>query len=227
MEMKILDVVYCVKQNLNNSELRYSLRSLANLPHNRVFIFGYIPDWVQNVEARPVVQKGKDKWEKTADCLWYVVNDKDLGEEFIMFNDDFFVMKPQTDLKYYYDKTLRDKVSGRAGGEFSRRLLEASKALEERGKSTLNYELHIPIIVNKDKLKKIWDIYPNIGAKRSLYANEYGVKGEQRADCKIYRTSGHVNLDVDFLSTTDGSFQYGTTGAAIKQHFNQKCKYER
>lgn len=229
--MENLDIVYVVKAKEDNEELRYSLRSLENLPHRKVFIFGYIPKWIQNVEARPMIQHGLNKWEKTADSLWKVANEKDLSEDFILFNDDFFVMKPVKELPYYFDRTLEERV-----GDFTRknmissytaRLLDATAALKERGKPTRNYELHLPMIFNKEKYKKLWELYPRIGAKRSLYGNEYNVGGIQRPDCKVYQTYAFPNLGIDYLSTTDGSFRVGKVGQAIRKKFNQRSIYEQ
>ena len=47
------DIVYVVRPGERNEELRYSLRSLSNLPHGRVWIAGYMPKWVTGVEHIP------------------------------------------------------------------------------------------------------------------------------------------------------------------------------
>jgi len=229
--MENLDIVYTIKQEGNNDELRYSLRTLTNLPHGKVWIFGYIPEWVKNVEKRPMTQHGKNKWEKTADSLWSIANEKDLSENFILFNDDFFVMTPQTELPYWFDRTLEERVKEfRSKGmisSYTYRLTDAAKALKAHGKQTINYELHLPMIFNKEKYKKLWELYPNIGAKRSLYGNEYEVGGKQRPDCKVYQTYAKPNIKIDFLSTTDASFKNGQIGREIKRRFNTKSNYEQ
>lgn len=43
-----MDILYLCRPG-ENLELRYSLRSLRNVPHGRVWIFGDCPDWVTNV----------------------------------------------------------------------------------------------------------------------------------------------------------------------------------
>lgn len=226
-----MDIVYTVKQNGDNAELRYSLRTLKNLPHDRVFIYGHIPSWVQNVEKRPMVQRGFNKWEKTADSLWRIANDKDLSEDFVLFNDDFFIMLPQTELPYYYDRTLEDRIDDfrrkNMLSSYTIRLQEAIEALRHAGKPTINYELHLPMIVNKEKYKALWELYPRVGAKRSLYGNTYDIGGTQRPDCKIYETYASPNLGIDFLSTTDGTFRDGKVGKVIREKFKEKSIYER
>lgn len=229
--MEKLDIAYCVKQNLDNEELRYSLRSLENLPHSRVFIYGYIPSWAQNVIERPKTQRGNNKWEKTADSLWQIANDKDLSEDFILFNDDFFVMNPQTTLPYYIHKTLEGRIQEFKDkgmiSSYTFRLQDAANALHKANRTTWNYELHLPMIFNKEKFKKLWELYPGVGAKRSLYGNEYSVGGIPRADCKIYQTYANPNPKIDFLSTTDASFRDGRVGKLIKERFNKKSIYEQ
>lgn len=231
METKDLDIVYVLKESKENEEIRYSLRSLKNLPHGKVWIFGYIPKWVKNVEERPMSQKGSNKWEKTADSMWAIVNEKELSENFILFNDDFFVITPQKELPYYYDRTLNDRVGDffrkRMVSSYMVRLLKAEDALKNAGKETKNYELHLPMIFNKEKFKKLWELYPGIGAKRTLYGNEYNVGGKQRQDVKIYQTYGGINRRLDYISTADNSFKVGEAGRQIRRLFPDKCEYEK
>ncbi|MFF3129757.1 hypothetical protein ACFVRD_48125 [Streptomyces sp. NPDC057908] len=53
------DIVYVVRPWNQNEQLRYSLRTLANLPHRRVWIAGYCPTWVgPDVGRIPVAQAG-------------------------------------------------------------------------------------------------------------------------------------------------------------------------
>lgn len=226
-----MDIAYCIKENGKNEELRYSLRSLINLPHDRVFIYGHIPKWVQNVVERPMVQRGANKWEKTADSLLRIANDKELSDEFILFNDDFFVMTPQTELPYYFDRTLEDRINDfrrkNMISAYTFRLGDAAKALKSKERPTVNYELHLPMVFNKEKFRKLWELYPGIGAKRSLYGNTYGIGGIQRPDCKIYETYARPNPNIDFLSTTDVSFKNGAVGKEIKRRFNTKSNYEQ
>ena len=51
MKTQNLDVVIPLKESEDNEELRYVLRSIAaNLPHRKVFLAGFKPSWVKNVE---------------------------------------------------------------------------------------------------------------------------------------------------------------------------------
>ena len=83
-----MDVVYIFKEDAeNNSEdLRYSLRSLRNLPHNKVFIAGDKPAWATNIRHIPVAQT-KTKGENWSMNLSATVKSLEVSDNFLMMND--------------------------------------------------------------------------------------------------------------------------------------------
>lgn len=234
MKTADLDVVYTLKESGFGDELKYSLRSLKNFPHRKVFIFGGCPDWVKDVEWVKAEQNQRNKWRNTAWLLKAICENENVSENFVWFNDDFFVLKPIEDLPYYYDRTLTArtndfrKVLGYYMSGYCNRLLTASRELGFKKKENKNYELHIPFVFNREKLKQIIDKHPNIGAKRSLYGNYFAnEKSIQREDVKIYNNTDIPGDDWDFVSTSDNSFASGEVGKWIKKKFNRKCKYEK
>ena len=48
-----MDIVYVVRPGDENEALRYSLRSLANIPHRTVWIAGYRPKWCYGIVYVP------------------------------------------------------------------------------------------------------------------------------------------------------------------------------
>ena len=110
MKTGALDIVYCLKAGSKGEELKYSLRSLKNLEHNRVWIFGDCPDWVDNVNFVPIQQTRGNKWLNTAGLLKEICDNDNITEDFIWFNDDFFVLKKMDSLNYYHDRTLNRRV---------------------------------------------------------------------------------------------------------------------
>ena len=71
--MSIMDLVYIVKNSEVNEDLRYSLRSVAKfVPHDKIWIVGYKPSWVQNVEYLPVPQNLGSKWKNLIKLEIYV-----------------------------------------------------------------------------------------------------------------------------------------------------------
>ena len=231
-----LDIVYTVKEKPENEELRYSLRSLRNLPHNKVFIYGGLPNCVdpEAVNYVRVNQRYGNKWLNTAAQLIYITQNDNITEDFIWFNDDFFVMKPIKELEYYRDRTLSERIRdfGRKNqfhtrGKYATRLRKAQWSLQAHDKEINNFELHIPMVFNREKLLKVMKQFPNQGAKRSLYGNCCVENPIQRSDVKIYDFLQKPTGEEDFLSTTDGTFSTGAVGKFIRNKFRKASPYER
>lgn len=235
MKTDNLDIVYCVKERCLSDELRYSLRSLENIPHNKVWIYGGCPGWVNTKEVIhiPTPQDRVNKWLNTSLLLEKIVENDKITEDFIWFNDDFFVLKPIDELVYYYDRNLVarvadfNKLSFTLSSPYPRRLMGAARALRKEKADILNFEVHIPIIFNRKKLAGIFEKFPAIGAKRSLYGNMYGEEKQSIKDVKIYGCDTIPSDDSVFLSTSDMSFREGEVGKYIRGKFKKKCKYER
>lgn len=235
MKTNNLDIVYCVKERCLSDELRYSLRSLENIPHNKVWIYGGCPGWVNTKEVIhiPTPQDRVNKWLNTSLLLEKIVENDKITEDFIWFNDDFFVLEPIDELVYYYDRNLLsriadfNKLSLTFSSPYQKRLLGAMLALKNKKIDTLNFEVHVPIIFNRKKLASIFEKFPAIGAKRSLYGNMYGEEKQSIKDVKIYDCSTIPSDDSVFLSTSDMSFREGEVGKYIREKFKKKCKYER
>ena len=227
-DLKKLDVVYVVKDSAFNDELRYSLRSVEqNLPHNRVIFYGGKPVGSHPDIAILVKQIGKHKYQKVANMLFSIAED-----DFILMNDDFFVLNKIDKLPYYYSDDL-EKLSGRIsaahGGPsaYTRRIDATRKWLKESKYATRNYELHVPIIFNREKLRRIFDINTEHKyATRSLYCNVDKVMGKKSQDMKIFDLDKLPRFSDTFVSTTDLSFAEGQVGKFIRALFKDKSRYE-
>src|SRR4029079_15582575 len=92
---QLRDIVYPVRRGDWNLELRYSLRSLVNLPHARVILVGYVPSWA-NPDIGLIRDQGKEApWHASAMHLLYAMDQiRDLSDPLYLFNDDFYVMQP-------------------------------------------------------------------------------------------------------------------------------------
>lgn len=237
--MKNLDVVYFLKRT-PSEEIRYSLRTLKNLPHRNVWIYGYKPDWMTNVEHIATVQNGT-KWQNTSSMMGLVVNNRKISDKFIVMNDDFFILNPIEKLPYYYSGSLEDRIKDtyvqRVVWEkphlsrYGVLLTETDNWLKSHGYSTKNFELHLPMVIEKNKMKKCLEAFPHGGyaARRSLYGNMWEVDAiDREADCKVYNLTGFPNKNCgNFASTTDRTFLRGSVGSYIRTHFNEKSEYEQ
>lgn len=213
-----MDVVYICRDG-ENEELRYSIRSVVkNLKHDKIWVVGGKPKWYDGNHIS--VPQPTNKASNARNNMWAIANSEEISDDFILMNDDFFIMEPVEKPEYYYSGLLRDKViyfkrKYPASG-YTKLLAESHRMLRRLGiTAALDYTLHVPMIMNKAKLKEI------LGLKiswRLAYGNIYHVGGIQveapdpRKDVKIYLeknglTSVESNpLSKTYLSTDDSSF---------------------
>ena len=91
------DICYILKPDIKPDELTYSLRSVeANFPHRYVWFVGGQPEGFTPDRRIVHQQTGSDKWSKIRSSLYRAIENEELSDEFFLFNDDFFVMKPVT-----------------------------------------------------------------------------------------------------------------------------------
>lgn len=228
-----LDIVYCVKDEPDNEELRYSLRSLCNIPHRFVWIYGGCPKWLNHgtVKCMELSQKLPTKWDNTRYLLGKIAQNPSISENFIWFNDDFFVTKPIKKLGYWYDGTLHSRGNRTIrNGEYSQwgtRVILTGDELAKNNKLPLNYELHLPIIFNREKLAVVLKLYDEQCLPRSLYCNHWQVVSHPRADVKVENVLTRLSNDVSYCSTDDLTFGKGNIGKELRNIFSQPCKYEK
>lgn len=230
---KNLDVVYCLKNSINNEELRYSLRSLRNLPHRDVWIVGGAPpQWVKGVKYLPFDNDCATKWDNTRTALQMICKCKDVTSDFIWFNDDFYVLSPIQELQYHYDRTLGERAidtispKTHSMSKYGHRLVQTSMELSDHHKSTRNFELHCPIIYNKKKMLSCLKKYPNSVLPRSLYCNEYEINAVENDDYKIEDLQHKIRKGSPFASTSDKSFSSGEIGRQVRGIFPMPSEYE-
>lgn len=225
-----LDIVYVVKGVGTNEELKYSLRSIENLPHRNVYIYGDLPDWATNVKWVDDDQDRRySEWLNVNNSLKLACLNQEISEDFIFFNDDFFVLEQTESINWWYHKTLIDKAdSYLINGIYSDGLRKTSDILKKKGFEAKNFELHYPCIFNKRKLLEILEEYPDTVARRSIYANMFVDENDkiEMKDCKIYTLKESIP-DSIFASTVDINFKYGMIGREIRKKFSKKGVYEK
>lgn len=231
--MRKYDVVYFLKPDFINNELRYSLRSIeANMTHGKVWFVGGQPNELFPDERMPLVQKGKTKWEKVRGMLRAVCENDDISKKFWLFNDDFFVLEKMTSEKALFNGTLRDHIlhiehryNDRPTG-YTKQLRACERLLKEAGLPTFNYAIHVPMLIDRKKMLEALDTFPTCPMFRSIYGNYAEVGGNNHKDVKIVGMNHVMEGDWDFVSTEDMSFDYGAVGAQLKRIFPEPCKYE-
>ena len=236
MQTKNLDVVYFVSA-FPKGDLLYSIRSVAkNLQFNQLWIYGGIRNNIRpDRYVRIMNQKGGDKWEKVRSMYREVCLNDEITDDFIMFHDDFFMMKPINKIEPIYRcsfeshiKAIEDKFGERVVS-YSNLLKNACRTLENANKSTLSYELHTPFVFNRKKLLEILEKYPNCHCIRSIYANYYKIGGKQHHDVKIFDNNPDFDYKNEKMLSTDDKITIAGNECwdYIRSQFPEQCRFER
>lgn len=229
-----MDVVYYVRNGDYNEELRYSLRSLSNIPHRKVFFVGYKPKWAKNVNHIDVPQVAR-KTENTERYMDIISSTDEISEDFILMHDDFFIMQPLEEVPRLnrgpIDAVLECYRPTQSVYYYGmKQTLEYMKELGLR--DIISYELHVPMVLNKTNIRKMLERYwrdkPNVVQlnKRTLYGNLFNYGGESIQDVKVSSPECAYSKNSIFLSTDDGTFRRHEVGKYIRERFGEKSAYE-
>ena len=230
------DIVYILKDTPENEELVYSLRSLENFPHRKVVFVGGCPKNLKPDIWIPVEQDKDTKWSNSANNLKIMCQDSRLTPDVYLFNDDFFVLSPIKFLPTYKNHDLLalarlvTKNWSIKSEYIDDRIMPTIKELRRLGLSINNYELHVPMLINREKMLVIYDVMSCPVAKRSFYGNYYNIGGvdidqEGMQDGSVQNKNGKVNFSRTFVSSTDESWQRNV-GAQIRNLFPRPSRYE-
>lgn len=227
-----MDIVYVCKAKDRGDELRYSLRSLSNIPHDNVWIVGDSYPWVKNVKFLDVYQ-GKSSWSNVHENLRRVCKQQDLSQEFLFFNDDFYIMKKIDEMPVLHAGPLADLRDRYKRGEnhYYARIVRNTFSL--LGPGSISYELHAPMTLNKDLLPGVLDSSQD-RLFRSIYGNWHRVGGSYYKDTKV-RSKRHPApastpdevMSSTFVSSSNSSFQKTFLGDFIRDSFPIKSDYEQ
>jgi len=233
-----MDVVYIVGPG-EREFLRYSLRSLVNLPHDRVFIVGERPGWVSPETVTHIQTKQvTPKWASATHNMMTAAECKDISEEFVFMNDDFFIIRPIDHVPALNRGTLSEvieEVTATVGNSsWVQGMHETRRMLVAAGyDDPLCYELHVPMVFRKPYLRQaiLWGTArrnPSTRARmtRTVYGNIHHVGGETAADVKLHSRQLSVETDLPFRSSAPDTWRTGTLND-IRDMFPSKCVYER
>lgn len=225
------DLIYILKADIDTDELKYSLRSVEkNFPINRVWFVGGQPKGLEPDIRLKHEQIGNCKWELIRSSMWKAVNAEDLTDDFFLFNDDFFVMKPvDTDsFRNFVDGTLErriDELHSESGmNAYTRTLFKLEQELKTLHEPTMNYDVHLPMLLNKEQVRST--LYKCSSPQmRSAIGNINRLPFVIHPDVKVYDLES-VPTDETYLSTNDDTFQKGKVGKYIRETFSKKSRFE-
>lgn len=232
IDLAEVDVVYPVKVLPNgNSELRYSLRSVArNLPHRKVWAIGGEIDWLSSIVERIAAPDNGKAFDNVNNKLMLAVEKPFISDPFIFMMDDVFVMSKQTKVPYFaIGQSLRERLQKYDKyGSYARDLQAAREILWWAKKDEIDFEAHGPIIFKKAGLKQILRKYPSSGHRRSLYCNFYKKRPTYTDDFKVYHATDEPDGSLPYLSSAVESWRDDSKlYQLITGTFSTPCQYEK
>lgn len=232
-----MDFVYICKDG-ENEELRYSIRSVLHyFPNARIWVVGGKPDWYIGNYIQ-VEQVKKNKYENAKNNLVEMCKHKEISNDFILMNDDFYIVKPIKIIGYYHGGSMYERIDQYQKhmgiSPYIKKLKMTYKHLVRTGiREPLDYALHVPMPMERDKLLFLLTTHRYSHSWRSLYGNYYKVGGEQIRDVKVYDDKGYkpdpydfTRLIYPFLSSNDDSFDL-LKRKLLHKMFPQKSKLEK
>lgn len=230
-----MDAVYLFGGD-GGGELRHSLRTVGNLRQvDRVVVSGRHPDWLSGEVVRVSPGgHGPSKHHSTWANLRAACADRRLSDEFVLMNDDFFVLEPVDAIPVWHTGVLS---LGRPRTKYHDKRRDATvrmlEALAAPGR--LCYELHTPMVLHRRLMlalmRHVEDRLP-AGAepvwKRTLYGNiaHPGV-GDLHDDVKVRHPLEVPDDGRVFLSTSDYTWNRGAVGRWVRARYPDPCRFER
>jgi hypothetical protein len=210
-----MDYVYICKDG-DNEELRYSIRSvLKNAPEGNIWVVGGKPEWYSGNHI--AIEQTKKKIDNARANLAAIVTTKEISNEFVLMNDDFFIVNPISEIKMFNGGSLLEKIYEYYDlvprSSYLQKLSDTHTELKTLGiRNPLDFELHVPMVMQKDNLKRT--LRNNIALWRSYYGNLYSDPGTEMCDVKVYedgslisRSFDYKNIASDYISTDDKAFE--------------------
>lgn len=199
----------------DNEELRYSLRSIEKFyPEADVWVIGGKPSWY-NGNFIPVKQT-YDSFTNVRNSLSMIIDNPFIPDDVIVMNDDFFFLDRMEKFLFYVSGTLKDRIlfdkQNNINSSYTKKLVHLHNHCSKYTQSPLDFDIHVPMPINKKKLKLI--INESL-MWRSNYGNRFAPKTKIKKirDVKVYPNSiysfksyDYKNPKYPFISTHDDSF---------------------
>lgn len=227
-----MDVVY-VCRNGENPELRYSLRTLENVDHDKVWIFGGAPVWVNpdTVTHRLRAQSGS-AYSSVRAHIAAACNTPEVSDPFMLWNDDFYAMDHIGIVPVYHRGSLKTMLEQfkSTNTAWAKGLRETASMMKVRGvlEGAMSYDTHLPLIVHKAEMQSAlrWAKTASIDAVhlRTLYG-VWIINGVEHPDPKLLHRSSPFPHGA-WLSSGDDTFR-STVEPVLRHLFPDPCTYEK
>ena len=246
MKKKLVDLVYVLGKGSRwqNNELRFSLRSVSKNLKNvgNIFIAGEIPDYVKNcihVSCADIFDPAINADGNMTHKLLTVCQRADLSENFLFMNDDFIINQPiaANKIQCLQKGDMANQAPSYWITQFYRhRLKRTFEELKCRGMTTIQYDYHAPMLMNKHSFFSVmekFDYASDIGYTfRSLYGNSLNLPAipilNQKVTIFKFYTLAEINaktLNINFVGYNDSGLNDSLKWWLI-DNLPNKCKYE-
>jgi hypothetical protein len=231
-----MDIVMPYKAAGTAQELRYTLRSVEkHYPDvGDLWLIGDASIHLKDFRhiPNPANQKTNNTFANFTHAFEIACEHPDIPDEFLLFNDDFFLMQPYEPVLYARGY-LADHVALHDGktsawGQVLRntlRYLQEDWGMEK----PVSFDLHIPMPVDKHTMAiALARSYGQGVAVRTVYGAELGdVEVPLHQDVKLKYGSKVDYTTLDFISTDNQVFEHHSVGQYIKDTFPDKSRWER
>ncbi len=246
------DLVYILKADEKNTDLKYSLRSVSRFCRFRnIWFVGYQPSWTQNVKFLPTVQTST-KWKNSTLNVLTACQCDEISNEFILMNDDFVALREVNNWRTTLNLclgTIEEKIQSfkdkknsqwREGFKFAQALL-----ILMHSPTFINYEVHAPMIINRHRFLEVYEHSllkwfrgtSDVLMKRTIYSNMAHdpdlPEPRKIRDVKISADRDLVwsDLKEGWLSVFDNVIGNGSEYPLLNQYlrteFPNRCQFEK
>lgn len=222
-----MDIVYPYRSTTDDFELRYSLRSLVNVPHDRVIVAGDKPTIAAKSVTCVAVDRIEDRYQSSTVNIVSAIRDAGIHGDFIVMHDDIFILKPWS-FRHEHRCSIDEYLSsGHAAGPYRDRIESTRDLLKSKGiAEPLWFGLHTPTIYNAQRLH---DMVEGFAGQqyllRTLYHNLFPAPSERADDVKAKSWQARTS-ETGILSISDELARSPSFRAWIAARFPDRSAYE-
>lgn len=229
----MMDMVY-VNRDGENPELMYSLRTLKNVDHEKVWIFGGAPVWINHDTVRHQHRRqAGSSYSSTRGHIAAACQTDKVSDPFLLWNDDFYAMQPVGRVPVYHRGSLEGMLERFSTVKtlWAKGLRETASLMEKRGllDGAMSYDTHLPLVVYKAEMLEALRLAKSIRTDavhlRTLYGAVANLGGVGHPDPKLMRKSGPFPSGA-WLSSGDDTFR-STIEPVLRYLFPDKSPYEK
>jgi len=219
----------------DRSELRYSLRSLAQnarFDYRDVFVVGDVPAWFAG--AKMPLPPASEKFRNARQSITTYINHPGAADQIVLMMDDIYLLEPVCKIEaIHLGKATGYSAYKTGNGTYARAVRDTTDWLRAHGHpEPLAYLGHTPVLLNTGKARDFLTAYPeHLLLEPFLLYVVAGAAGPGRrggnAKCAKDDNLDHkLSLDIPYLSSNPDTWT-GRLGDLIREKHPTPCRWER